>query len=269
MFPNLLLGLICLLLGASPVLADAQSAFDQANRQYAAADYAGAASAYERALSAGGARASVFYNLGNSYQRLGQYGHAILSYERARLLTPRDPDLLANLALARKAAAAFEEPGPNPRLDAALNTLSRAEWSALVVGSALFLGVLCVGCGIAGLPRGAFRQWTMVAAAMATFLLTGGATALYQRRDEAKRAVILTDSASIRLSPFENAEVVLTPGLGRTVLMGNRHGDFYYVTVPGVAQSGWLAAKDVAAIESDIAQATNDEPHSNITSVVR
>ena len=91
-----------------------------ANQRFKAGDFAGAAAAYEKILSAEGPRASVYYNLGNAYQNLKQYGPAILAYERARLLTPRDPDLLANLALARKAAAAFEETGRDPRLDAAL-----------------------------------------------------------------------------------------------------------------------------------------------------
>ena len=91
---NLLLGLLCLFLGSSSAFA---TPFDQANGQFKAGDYAGAAAAYEQVLAADGPRAAVFYNLGNSYQQLKQYGPAILAYERARLLTPRDPDLLANL----------------------------------------------------------------------------------------------------------------------------------------------------------------------------
>jgi tetratricopeptide (TPR) repeat protein len=221
---------------------------DQANRQFDAGDFAAAANAYEQILAAGGPRAAVFYNLGNTYQRLGQYGPAILAYERARLLTPRDQDLLANLVLARKAAAAFEEPGPNQRLDAVLNHLSRNEWSWLVVGAALFLGGLAVFCGVVGLPRGGMRQTAVVAAGLAGLTLMAGAAVLYQRRDEASRGIVLTENAAVRLSPFEKAEVLLTPGLGRTVHIRGHHGGFHYVDVPGTNLHGWLAAKDVAAI---------------------
>src|SRR5271154_1793227 len=38
------------------------------------------------------------YNLGNSYARAGKPGLAVLSYERAALLAPDDPDINANLA---------------------------------------------------------------------------------------------------------------------------------------------------------------------------
>ena len=45
-----------------------------------AADLAGAAAAYEKVIAADGPRASVYYNLGNSYQQLKQYGPAILAW---------------------------------------------------------------------------------------------------------------------------------------------------------------------------------------------
>ncbi len=234
-------GLLGLLLGTAAVLA---SDFDQANKQFKAGDFVGAAATYEKILVAGGPRAAVFYNLGNSYQQLKRYGPAILAYERARLLTPRDPDLLANLALARKAAAVAGEPGIHPRLDAALSFLSRNEWSWLVAGGALFLGVLAVACGAVKLPR----QWVLTAASFAGFCIIAGATALYLRRAETSRGVVLSGDAAVRLSPFEKAESLGTPGAGRIVRLGARSGDFQYIEVSGASLSGWLTNKDVAAI---------------------
>jgi tetratricopeptide (TPR) repeat protein len=110
--------------------------FDEANGQYKAGNFTEAAATYEKILIAEGPRSSVFYNLGNSYQAQKKYGFAILAYERARLLTPRDPDLLANLNLARKAATAFEEPVSYPTLEVVIQYLSRDEWSWLVPCSA-------------------------------------------------------------------------------------------------------------------------------------
>lgn len=241
MHKNLLLGLLCLFLGTPALFAND---FDQANQQFKAGDFAGAAASYEKILAAEGPRATVFHNLGNSYQQLKRYGPAILAYERARLLTPRDPDLLANLALARKAAAVDEEPGIHPPLDAVLNYLSRNEWSWLVAGGALFLGVLAVACGVVKLPR----QWVAGPACLAGFCIIAGATALYLRRAEASRGVVLSGDAAVRLSPFEKAESLGTPGVGRIVRLGARSGDFQYIEVPGASLSGWMAGKDVAAI---------------------
>jgi tetratricopeptide (TPR) repeat protein len=102
--------LACLCGAAAQALAAGRAEFEQANALFEAGDFAGAADAYERILEEHGPRAAVFYNLGNSHLRMEDYGRAILAYERARLLTPRDPDLRSNLALARKTAAAEAVP---------------------------------------------------------------------------------------------------------------------------------------------------------------
>lgn len=238
---NLILGLLCFgCLAASGVAND----FDQANQQFKAGDYAAAAATYENVLATEGPRAAVFYNLGNSYQQLKQYGPAILAYERARLLTPRDPDLLANLALARKAATAFEESGLHPWLDVVLNRLSRNDWSWLVAGAALFLGVLAVAAGAVKLPR----RLVLAGASLAGIAIAAGGTALYLRRAETGRGIVLSESATVRLSPFEKAESLGTPGPGRSVRLGAKSGDFQFIEVPGATLKGWLASKDVAAI---------------------
>jgi hypothetical protein len=237
-----------LLLGACQAFAGSADAFEQANRQFRAGDFAGAAAAYEGLLEAEGPRASVYYNLGNSYQNLKQYGPAILAYERARLLTPRDPDLLANLALARKAVAAFEESGRHPALDAALHFLSRDEWSRVVVGSALVLGTLAVLRGAVRLKRRGLRQAVMAVAVLAVLAIAAGSTVLFLRRDEARRGIVLTENAAVHLSPFESAETLGTPGPGRIVRMLEQNGSFHYVEVPGTNLRGWLPEKEVAAV---------------------
>ncbi|MEK7243343.1 MAG: tetratricopeptide repeat protein [Thermodesulfobacteriota bacterium] len=45
--------------------------------------------------------AVFFYNLGNSYFKTKKIGLAILAYERARLLEPRNSDILYNLNYAK------------------------------------------------------------------------------------------------------------------------------------------------------------------------
>ena len=245
---NLLICLFCCFLGVSPGFADA---FDDANARFKAGDFAGAAAAYEEILTAEGPRASVYYNLGNSYQSLKQYGPAILAYERARLLTPRDPDLLANLALARKAATAFEESGVHPKLDMVLNFLSRNEWSWLVAGAALFLGLLAVVAGAVKLPRRP-RKVAVISAVVAVLVILSGSAVLYLRRGEAERGIVLSGNATVRLSPFEKAEELGTPGSGRAVRMGQENGGFRYVEVSGTSLKGWLASQDVAVIADQV-----------------
>ncbi len=223
------------------------AAFDEANRQYGSGNFSGAAAAYEKILTNDGSRAAVYYNLGNSYQSLKKNGLAILAYERARLLKPRDPDLLANLALARKAVASFEETGVYPRLEAAITYLSRDEWSWLLAGAALFLGVVIFVYGLVRIPRRIFYFTASFTGAAGLLILTSAAV-LYLRRAESGRGIVLYENATVRLSPFEKAESLGTPGVGKWVRLGAKNGNFQYVEVIGTSLQGWLADKDVAAI---------------------
>ncbi len=247
MIRNFHVGLLCYLLGAGVLFA---SEFDDANRQFKTGDFAGAAAAYENILTQEGPRAAVYYNLGNTYQSLKRYGPAILAYERARLLIPRDPDLLANLALARKAAAAVEETGRNPRLEAVLGYLSRNEWSWLVAGAALFLGGVAVVGGAVKLPLRT-HLFVFVSAGVAGLVMVAGATALYLRRDEASLGIVLSENATVRLSPFEGAESLGTSGPGRIVHLGKETSGFHFAEFPGTNLRGWLANKDAASIAGE------------------
>ena len=92
------------------------------------------------------------------------------------------------------------------------------------------------------------RRGALVAASSAALIIAASSAALFLRRGEAARGIVLSESATVRLSPFEKAESLGTPGPGRIVRLGAKSGDFQYIEVPGVSLQGWLASKDVAAI---------------------
>ena len=55
---------------------------------------------YEGLLGRGIESGALYYNLANSYFKLGEKGKAILNYERAKLIIPRDSDLAFNYKFA-------------------------------------------------------------------------------------------------------------------------------------------------------------------------
>ncbi|MDE7124928.1 MAG: tetratricopeptide repeat protein, partial [Muribaculaceae bacterium] len=70
----------------------------QADSAYTSEDYRTAAKLYTRAIEEDGASATVLYNLGNTYFRMGSIGKSILNYERALKLNPSFKDARTNLA---------------------------------------------------------------------------------------------------------------------------------------------------------------------------
>ena len=73
----------------------------EANGRYERGEYAEAAHMYEALIDRGYRDTAVYYNLGNTHLESGDLGRAVLNYLRAEEQSPRDPDILANLELAR------------------------------------------------------------------------------------------------------------------------------------------------------------------------
>ena len=74
----------------------AQEKFTAANELYKKGSYAEAVQAYEAVRAAGFESGALNFNLGNAYFKLGQSGKAVLNYERARRVLPRDADVFSN-----------------------------------------------------------------------------------------------------------------------------------------------------------------------------
>ncbi len=71
--------------------------FASANKEYKEGRYQEAVRLYEQLIETGHSYASVHYNLGNAYAKTSDFGKAILNFERARRLNPRDSEILSNL----------------------------------------------------------------------------------------------------------------------------------------------------------------------------
>jgi len=100
-----ILGVILLTILASTSRAKAEikdisSQVTLANELYHEKNYQGAADIFEKLIDQGATNGYLYYNLGNTYMRLGNTGGAILNYLRAQLLLPRNENLDANLRYA-------------------------------------------------------------------------------------------------------------------------------------------------------------------------
>src|SRR5919197_1709802 len=88
--------ILCALM-ASSAFAQPAADFTKATQEYAQGHFKEAISGYEALVRAGQLSANLFYDLGNAYFRTGDFGRAILNYERALALEPHHPEAQANL----------------------------------------------------------------------------------------------------------------------------------------------------------------------------
>ncbi len=81
---------------------EAAEIYNKANQYYASNDFQSALSNYLVLIERGMKNPHLYYNLGNTYFKLGEIGYAILSYEKALALRPFDRETRENLEYAKR-----------------------------------------------------------------------------------------------------------------------------------------------------------------------
>lgn len=235
-FPSPLLALLILLpLGhASATAATPHTLFHQASEAYEAGHYAEASDLYQQ-LIPDHQSAALHYNLANTLYRLSQYGPAILHYEKALALQPANPDIRANLKLAREAAQL--PPATRPWTQSLALNLSANTWAWLAALS-FWIALACLL-----LPRLWDRQGLISrsTATLACLLFLTSSTALYGWHHLAQRGIAISGDAALKHSPTTSAtpQHYLKPGEAATIL--RQHGNYYLIQTPN-KQTGWISA---------------------------
>jgi len=242
---------LCLLLALSRAggarAEDGAQRFEQANAAFAAGRYAEAKAGFEEIVASDGASPAVLYNLGNASLRAGFVGDAILSYERALLLAPRDQDIQANLRQARKAAnLPLPENGPWTRFARSLTT---SAWAWLASAG---LWMLCAALLMLRLQRdgahwASSRKPLRLASSAAAAFLVVAAAACATRLQERDRAVVLASDPALRVAPYASATTSSELPPGELVRIERTHEGFTLVRA-AAGKSGWLSAASVARI---------------------
>ncbi len=245
--------LIALLPGLLPAAAAAdikaaQEIFFEANRAYKNQQFRKAIDTYQTLIADGFANGHIFYNLGNAYYRSGDLGRAILFYERARLLIPRDEDLKFNLAHA--AGQTLDAPGDDRGRPAGdfpgLDSVNLFE--AFFVFALLNLGFFLV------LGTRLFRktEWSYYAVIFLTLLIGIGACALalkwYGWRTD-NRAVVLSGELDVHAGPDATDTVLFKLHAG-TIVRHEREEDAWALIHLSPDKRGWTAANRIERIRT-------------------
>ena len=219
---------------AITISADAQ--FDAANKLYAQSKFAEAAAAYSKLTEAGSITPALYFNLGNACFKSGQIGRAIAAYRQAEEMSPRDPDVRANLQFARNLVQ-----GPKlgaSRVQRWLGTLSTVEWVALsTAGVWVTLGLL-IACLIKPALKPALRSWLWLTIGTSLVIFTCTKLALSQNVSH-KIAIIAVNEASVRNGPFDESPTAFTAHDGAELRVLD-HKDNWLQVTDGTTRVGWL-----------------------------
>ena len=232
---------ICACVTAS---AFAQTDFDRANQEYAHGHFKEAIRSYETLARSGQWSANLFYDLGNAYFRTGDFGRAILNYERALALERHHPEAVANLQIARDEARALEMQQSWPERYLQFGSVNQYSLAAAI---AFWVGAFCV-VGLIFARRRSARMMALSILSLSLFAL--GILAIYETENGSKGcalAIITGDTLQARLATADTANSVLALPPGSEIKILSTRGDWIYAALPNNLR-GWIPAKSTESV---------------------
>lgn len=257
--PLTLIGLILSAVFAIGILSLSQNstidlgALKAANQLYVAGHYSEAAAIYEQLISQGGRDSALYYNLGNAYTQQGDLGRAILNYQLAAQLAPRDLDIQANLALARtQVVDAYPEVPAGPfdslaKLTSSWQSLNETATLALFIWFALGFMVLFWRLLQPGRLQNSIRYSALVLLLLVVVVsLSLGSRILVEVNQP--EGIIVAPIVTVSSSPNEEHTTKTQLHSGTEVNLLETNGDWIRFSVPGDAVEGWLPVEAVELI---------------------
>ena len=234
----LLLFLLCL---ATPAPAADTSAFDQANKLYEEGKYREAAEAYSQLIEEGIQSPALFFNLGNAQFKAGRLGEAIVSYRHAEQLAPRDPDVRANLAFARRQVSG---PTQHPHwLHQRIELLTTNEWTLIALVPLWLWFALLIARQLKPRLRSSLRGATW-ASGVASLWAVATLVFVLQHRLNEETVVVTARNAVVRYGPFTESQSAFTAADGAELSLLDRKDDWFQVSA-GAKSIGWLKTNAV------------------------
>jgi tetratricopeptide (TPR) repeat protein len=215
---------------------------DAGQAAYAAGDFVGAIERWQAQVVAEGATAGRLAALGNAEWKLGRKGRAMLCWERALLLDPRDPVATAGIRHAQSAGG-VERPA-----------LTWAENYAAFLGANVWLllatagfWVVVLGLLVPRLRRRPPADWLEKAVVVGATVFLLSLPGIWGAHLYARRAVVRQSEVSLRLTPTARGEPIGGVAEGDVVRTDRPFNGYVRVTT-AEGKSGWLQSRELESL---------------------
>ena len=252
--------LVALVMIAGNAVAQAPSAAElmtDANERYSRGEYSEAVQQYESLIGDGFRDSALYYNLGNAYFQQEDLGRAILNYLRAARLSPRDPDINANLVLVRSQTVDnLQVEGDS--LVASLSRFAHRLVTPAEMGSAVLLLWTMGGLALAALftasgsHRLAVLLRTIVACASMSALIVLPLWLSMMCADPYKdTGVVISEAVEVVSGPGSQYTTEFTLHSGAQVRLVDSREGWVMVELPGGELTGWTLSHAVGKVRLD------------------
>lgn len=242
-----LLGLFpWLLLGATndPVGGSQDSLFQLGNRRVSAGDYTNGLAAYSQVNAGPQTSASLEYNRGVAWFRLGEEGRARAHWRLAERLSPRNPLVLSAL---RRPPGGSAAPTDGEDLLRWTDRLTLDEWGILALAPTWCWGGLLFLRRWKPAAASALRGYTLGIGLIACVSL-GLLGVAVSRRSLGPDALTSNPQTPIRISPLDEARTAFELPAGTPLRTRTFREGWYLVEDARTERSGWVRAHQLTRL---------------------
>ncbi|MBQ9435678.1 MAG: tetratricopeptide repeat protein [Bacteroidales bacterium] len=243
---------LCLMLFTASYGESYQQLMQRANTAYQEQHYAEAVALYQQIADAGNEGSILYYNLGNAYYKTDDLSHALLWYERALRLDPRNEDIKHNIAFVNRQLVDRIEVLPELFITRWWNAISKSvtsnTWAMLsiIFCSLMFLSVVLLLVGR--------RPWlrSLGLASSIIFLLLTIFSIIFAhkeavRYEKSPEAIVMQPVLNAKSTPNATGNDLFVIHEGLKVGVTDRLGDWYEIKLPN-GEKGWVPAQGVEVI---------------------
>lgn len=254
--------ILSIILAVCGVASSAQGLVESATAEYNNDKYAKALELYLQAATEEGTSSDLFYNIGNTYYRMGDLGNAVLYYERALVLNPSNEDAEINLEFVNskiQTRLSEEKSFVVHVIDTFIESLTSNEWATIasITFVLLIAGILLyVFSSVVTLRKvGFFGGGVMLVVSIVSLM---SAFTVKSRVEAHDKAVVLSPSVTLSTVPripkgkAEEA-FILTAGNKVTVVdsvenINGEKAEMWYEVKADDTHRAWLKKEHVERI---------------------
>ena len=254
--------ILSIILAVCGVVSSAQSLVESATAEYNNDKYAKALELYLQAATEEGTSSDLFYNIGNTYYRMGDLGNAVLYYERALVLNPSNEDAEINLEFVNskiQTRLSEEKSFVVHVIDTFIESLTSNEWATIasITFVLLIAGILLyVFSSVVTLRKvGFFGGGVMLVVSIVSLM---SAFTVKSRVEAHDKAVVLSPSVTLSTVPripkgkAEEA-FILTAGNKVTVVdsvenINGEKAEMWYEVKADDTHRAWLKKEHIERI---------------------
>ncbi len=223
--------------------------FKDAGVKYQAGQYKEAVSLYRKLIDSGKSGVAVYYNLGNASFRAGDKAAALIAFERAHALDPRDRDVEWNKTILQNTLPdRIEDSADNVFVSSVQKIL---EWVTMDEIALVFTLLLALFCLISALNFSFHRSKSLTSgfAGFLMFLWILSAAVFYFKWLDVKdsRVVVLDREVAARYGPSDKETKAFVLHEGAEARVVDQTDSWYYIRLQN-KNTGWILKKSCEII---------------------